>query len=98
MDSIWQDMRVAVRRLARAPGFCAVVVLTLALGIGVNSALFSVVNSLLISPLPFEEPSQLVIVWENRTQQSGNLSTASLGNFTDWQRLNTVFQRMGLIL
>jgi putative ABC transport system permease protein len=97
MDSIWQEMRLAVRRLARAPGFCAVVVLTLALGIGVNSALFSVVNSLLFSPLPFEAPGQLVIVWETRTQQEGSLSTVSLGNFSDWQRLNTVFQSMAAV-
>jgi predicted permease len=97
MDSIWQDVRIALRRLARAPGFSAVVVLTLALGIGVNSALFSVVDSLLLSPLPFEEPSQLVIVWETRTQQSGNLSTVSLGNYTDWRRLSAVLREMAAV-
>jgi predicted permease len=96
MGSIWQDMRVALRRLARAKGFCAVVVLTLALGIGVNSALFSIVNGLLFSPLPFERPEELAIVWETRTQ-TGALSTVTLANFTDWQNSNTVFQRMAAV-
>jgi len=97
VGSVWQEIRLAARRLARARGLTLAVVLTLGLGIGASSALFSVVNSVLLAPLPFEDPSELVVVWETRYAQDASDVTVSLGNFEDWRRLNTVFQEMAAI-
>jgi putative ABC transport system permease protein len=97
VGSVWQEIRLAARRLARARGLTLAVVLTLGLGIGASSALFSVVNSVLLTPLPFENPGELVVVWETRYAQDASEVTVSLGNFEDWRRLNTVFQEMAAI-
>jgi putative ABC transport system permease protein len=92
--SVWQEIRLAARRLVRARGLTLAVVLTLGLGIGATSALFSVVNSVLLRPLPFDDADELVVVWETRYAQDGSDVTVSLGNFEDWRRHNTVFQEM----
>jgi predicted permease len=97
LGSVWQEIRLAARRLARARGLTLAVVLTLGLGIGASSALFSVVNSVLLTPLPFEDSDELVVVWETRYLQGASGVTVSLGNFEDWRRLNTVFQEMAAV-
>src|SRR5260370_39933142 len=83
--------------LQRSPGFTTVAVLTLALGIGANTAIFSVVNSVLIRPLPYHDPDNLVMVWESSSQHPNPHNTVSPPNFLDWHTRNTVFSRMAFI-
>ncbi|HET6630157.1 MAG TPA: ABC transporter permease [Woeseiaceae bacterium] len=92
MISDWlHDLRYAGRALARSPGFTAVAVLTVAIGIGANTAIFSVVNAVLLKPLELPEPDRLVRVYDG---SAGTLGTASPPNFVDWRRDNTVFEDM----
>ena len=84
MDTLLQDLRFALRGLLRRPGFTAAVVATLALGLGANAAIFSVVNAVLLRPLPYADPDRLVMVW-GRYPDFGRTGT-SLPDFTDWQR------------
>jgi hypothetical protein len=92
MQSLLQDIRYALRMLVKNPGFTVVAILTLALGIGANTALFSVVNGVLLNPLPFSAPDQLVALYANRV----HLERASISypNFLDWQRENHTFASM----
>jgi putative ABC transport system permease protein len=89
MSKIWHDVRYALRTLARNPGFTAIAVLTLALGIGATTAVFSVVYASLLAPLPFPKPNQLVMVW---SKVDGNDNVVSVGDYLDWKRQSTVFQ------
>src|SRR4029453_6360207 len=88
---LWQDLRYGLRPLLKNLGFTIVAVVALALGIGANSAIFSVVNAVLLRPLPFKHPEQLVMVWENAAHLGFPKNTPSPPNFLDWQRQNTVF-------
>ncbi|HEX4632126.1 MAG TPA: ABC transporter permease [Chthoniobacterales bacterium] len=90
-----QDLRYGLRMLLKNPGFTAIAVLALALGIGANSAIFSVVNGLLLRPLPYKSPEQLVVIWENATHLGFPKNTPSPANFLDWQKQATVFAAMG---
>ncbi len=92
MNTFLQDVRYALRMLAKSPGFMAIAILTLALGIGANSALFSVVNGVLLNPLPYPNPQQLASVYSRTTQFSH--SSISYPNFLDWQRENGTFAAM----
>ena len=80
-----RDIRFALRSLSQSPGFSAVVVATLALGIGVNTAIFSLVNGMLLRPLPFHEPDRLVTLWETAPQLGIEQDQVSGGNFADWR-------------
>jgi putative ABC transport system permease protein len=98
LDEAARDFRYALRMLRRSPGFTIVAVLTLALGIGANTAIFSVVNSVLIRPLPYHDPAGLVMVWENDSlHPTTPHNTVSPPNFLDWQSRNTVFSDMAYI-
>jgi putative ABC transport system permease protein len=94
LSDLRQDLRYGLRTLLKNPGFTIVAVIALGLGIGANSAIFSVVNSVLLRPLPFKSPKQLVMVWENATHLGFPKNTPSPPSFLDWQRQNTVFTGM----
>ncbi|MEK6299565.1 MAG: ABC transporter permease [Acidobacteriota bacterium] len=94
MEALWQDLKYGVRMLAKSPGFTAVAVIALALGIGANTAIFSVVNAVLIRSLPFRSPDQLVMVWENNRPRNRAQNVISAANFLDWRDQNTVFEQM----
>jgi putative ABC transport system permease protein len=91
MESLLKDIRYGIRTLLKNRGFTSVAVLALALGIGANTALFSVVNALLLRPLPFKDPDQLVQVWEADVKHGQNTETVAYPNFADWREQNDVF-------
>lgn len=82
MQTLWRDLRFAARTLWKRPGFAAATILTLALGIGANSAIFALVDATLLRPLPFRDPDRLVMLWE-RTETSRRDRVAPL-NLIDW--------------
>jgi predicted permease len=94
MDSIFQDLRYAIRMLLKNPGFSAVVVLTLALGIGANAALFSVVNGVLLKPLPFPQPEQLITI--DQSKPNFEHGAIPYPNFLDMQRENQTLSSMAI--
>ena len=95
MSSLLQDLRHALRTLARAPGFTAVAVLTLALGIGANTAAFSLIRGILLRPLPYAEPGRLYSLYEENAQESPRL--ASYPTFLDWHSQSSVFDGLSFI-
>src|SRR4029453_8227986 len=84
MEILRQDLRFAIRLLWKSPGLAATAVLALALGIGANSAIFSLVHGILLAPLPFSEPDRLVMVWE-RNPRGIDRNSVSPPNFVDYQ-------------
>src|ERR1700691_6055575 len=94
METLFQDLRYGLRMLGKSPGFTLVAVVTLALGIGANTALFSVINGVLLSPLPFRDPDQLVTLHENKPNFEGG--SISYPNFRDWRKDNHTFSGLAL--
>jgi putative ABC transport system permease protein len=95
MNGFSQDVRYALRQLRKSPGFTAAVLLILALGIGANSAIFSVVNALLLNPYPFPQADRLV--WVDARHVSGHNSSTGYRDFLDWREQNTVFSDMAIV-
>jgi len=94
MQTFLQDLRYGLRVLAKNSGFTAVAVITLALGIGANTAIFSVVNAALLRPLPYEDPSRLVYVWSAEKARGINESTVSIPDLQDWREQGRAFVGM----
>ncbi len=94
MQTIWQDLRYGARMLLKNPGFTLIAVITLALGIGANAALFSVVNGVLLNPLPFPQPEQLIAL--NQSKPNFPRGAIPYPNFRDWQRENQTFAAMAI--
>ncbi|MDT5272319.1 MAG: hypothetical protein QOH49_4505 [Acidobacteriota bacterium] len=96
--TIWQDVRFGARMLWKRPGFTAVAVLMLALGIGANTAIFSLVNAVLLKPLPFPEPERLVMLWEDATSIGFPQNTPAPANYVDWKAQTQSFEGMAAVL
>jgi putative ABC transport system permease protein len=95
VDRCGQDLRFSIRRLRKSPGFTVVAVLTLALGIGANTAIFSVVNTVLLRPMPYKEADRLVTVWGENKAKGYDLDLVSSLDYADWRSENHTFESMG---
>ncbi|MEM7482573.1 MAG: ABC transporter permease [Acidobacteriota bacterium] len=94
MESLIRDLKHALRGLLKNPAFAGIAILTLALGIGANAAIFSVVNAVVLRPLPYDDPDEIVVLWE---EKDGRPWTVSPPNFRDWQEMNRSFESMALV-
>ena len=92
METLFKDIRYGVRSLLKRPGFTAIAVITLALGIGANAAIFSVVDAVLLRALPFPNPDRLVMLWEDASFAGFPRNTPAPANFADWKTQNHVFE------
>jgi predicted permease len=97
LETLWQDIRYGLRSLRKSPGFTLVAILTLTLGIGVNTALFTIVHGVLMNPLPFSRPDRLVNLWERDVIAESSYNVVSGGVFGDWQKEATSFDQMALM-
>ena len=94
--NLWRDLRFGLRMLRKSPGFTAVAALTLALGIGANTAIFSVVNGVLLRPLPYPEPERLVTVWERYPALNMEQNDPAAANYADWKAQSQSFDSLAM--
>ena len=97
LDTVGQDIRYGLRAMRRNPGFTAVAVLTLAIGIAANTAIFSVVNAVLLRPLPYKEPGRLAMLWTDDPKHDVREEGVSYPNFADWRTTSRSFEDMAII-
>jgi putative ABC transport system permease protein len=97
LRTVSQDVRHGARLLLRSPGFAAIAIAALAIGIGANTAIFSVANTLLIQRPPYEDPDRLVVVWEHNLPRDRKNNVVSPGNFIHWREMNQVFEDMSAV-
>ena len=97
METLWQDLRYGARMLARSPGFTTVAVLSLALGIGANTAIFSVLHAVVLQPFPYHEPDRIVTLWQTHRKEGGRRDQVSVANFLDWQERSQSFEAMAIL-
>jgi putative ABC transport system permease protein len=95
LTHVWQDLLHAGRMMRRNPGFLMTAALTIALGIGANTAIFSVVNAVLLKPLPYHDPDRLVIVWERNIANGKDRDPVAAPNFIDWREQNSTLESLG---
>ena len=96
MDSLLSDVRYAVRNLIKRPGFTAIAILTLAIGIGANTTIFSAINALLLKPLPFPELDRVVAIWDEDVAHGYEHNEVAFANYADWRNQNQSFQSLAL--
>ncbi len=96
MESLLSDIRYAIRGILKRPGFTAIAVITLALGIGANSAIFSTVHALLINPLPFPEQDRVVAIWDKNPSHGVERNEVAMANYLDWKAQNQSFEHLAL--
>ncbi len=94
METLFKDLRHGIKSLLKHPGFTAIAVITLALGIGANTAMFSVINAVLLRPLPYHEPNRLVTIWEESPQRGMYEMPVSFANLRDWVDQNHTFEQI----
>jgi predicted permease len=94
METLLRDLRFGIRMMMRSPGFTLVALITIALGVGANTAIFSVVNTVLLRPLPYEQPGRLVVLWESQEQIPQE--SPSLPDFNDWRERNRSFEQVAI--
>src|SRR5215831_10722190 len=97
IDTATQDLRFAWRQFSQRPGFTFTALLILALGLGANTALFSIVNAFLLQPLPYPHPERLVSLFERKVVKDEPRMSPAPGNFFDWQKLTTSFESMSAL-
>jgi putative ABC transport system permease protein len=97
MTALFNDLRYGLRLLARSPGFSLVAMAALAIGIGANTAIFSVVNTLLLQPLPYRDADRLAIVWEHNTVRDRKSNVVGPANFIHWREMNSSFEDMAAL-
>jgi predicted permease len=95
VETFWQDIRFALRVMRKNPGFTAIAIITLALGIGANTAIFSVVNTVLLQPMPYKDSDRLVTIWGVNQARGYDLDLVSYLDYRDWKSQNGVFDSMG---
>src|SRR5437667_2259979 len=96
LQTFIQDLKYAVRSLRKNPGFVSVVVASLALGIGANSTIFSVMNALLYRPLPYPQADRMVVIWEAPLARPEERQPPPIAEILDWQKQNHVFEDIAL--
>ncbi len=94
METLWQDLRYGARMLAKSPGFTLVAVVTLALAIGANTAIFSVVEAVLLRPLPYSDADRLVYVWESNPKRNRGTNVVGPANYVRWRERNQSFESL----
>jgi putative ABC transport system permease protein len=96
MDSLLRDLKFSVRSLMKRPGLTVIAIVTLAIGIGANSAIFSVVNALLVKPLPFPDPDRIVALWDKVPSRGVERNEVSIANYLDWRAQNKSLEQVGI--
>src|ERR1700704_4598104 len=98
MDTLVQDIRYAIRMCIRTPGFTIIAVVALALAIGANTAIFTIVNTELLGPLPFPDPHHVVSLWEEGPHRPGRNNTLGPANFIRWRERSSSFDAMAAMV
>jgi putative ABC transport system permease protein len=92
MRTFWLDLRYGARMLSKKPGFALIAVMTLSLGIGANTAIFTVINGVLLRPLPYDEPDQLVMLWESDPRRNIEQQRVAPPNLVEWREQSHAFE------